>query len=461
MSTLLKEIISNIKTNDNPNEKIIVKSNQFFNNLDECDDKVGAFNIKIFGIGGAGCNVINNIHSFRQWPNNVQIFALNTDIKTLKRMTNISNVYLLGKRMLRGAGSGGDPEIAKASVHDDKEAIKSVLKDTDLLFIIAGLGKGTGSGASPEIAKIAKELGILTVAIVNFPSINSEGTSIYKNALESFSTLKNHVDAITYISNDRIISNNRNSISFIDAFDKANNEVTQTISQIIDLTTSASEMNVDYSDIKNFFKQNKNFFANSITLPETYSKDVLKQTLRKSIYESNSDVNVDLEHVNVLANFTISSKTPATIVADTRIIFKELLDNQNLTMVSGVDYSGNEGTKVMYLVSSGEQHFNSKEIHEYEKEFSKQETTEQKLLNDIFKGDHTVNLDDYKTNGNLHHESSIGIQRRSVLNGKDDFSEEDLKMVDELDSTKAIELITKAMNSVVKPSDEVKEKINN
>jgi cell division protein FtsZ len=375
-------------------------------------------------------------------------------------MTNISNVYLLGKKMLRGAGSGGDPEIAKASVHDDYDNIKQVLKDTDLLFIIAGLGKGTGSGASPEIAKIAKELGILTVAIINFPSINSEGTTIYKNALEHFETLKNHVDSITYISNDRIIGNNRGSISFIDAFAKANNEVTYMISQITDLVTSASEMNIDYSDIKNFFKQNKSFFANTISINEEYSRELLHQTIRKSLFESNSDINIDLDHVNVLANFTISPKTPATIVADTRTIFKQLIDNQNLTMVSGMDYSGSEGIKIMYLMSSGEQEFNSKEINDLEHESVKNEFNSHNFLNGIFKENKTVNLDDYKTI-DANYENSIGVERQSVLNGKDNFDEEDLKAVDELNSKKAIDLITKAMNDIINSDEQPKEKITN
>lgn len=351
--------------------------------------------------------------------------------------------------MLRGAGSGGDPEVAKASVQDDKETIKQVLKGTDLLFIIAGLGKGTGSGASPEIAKIAKELGVLTVAIVNFPSINSEGTTIYKNALEHFNTLKTNVDSITYISNDRIISHNNANISFIDAFDKANNEVTHTISQITDLVVSASQMNIDYSDIKNFFKHNKSFFANSITIKEGYSKEILKQHLGKSLFESNSDLNVELSHINVLANFTISNKTPATIVADTRNIFKELTDKQDLTMMSGVDYSGNEGIKIMYLISSGEQQFNSKEDNDFKIINERSES-----LNKIFTNEESTNLDSYKTSKSYEN-TSIGFKKQSMLS-----SELDDKSItnNELDSQKAIELITKAMNSVIVDNKNTEEK---
>lgn len=454
--SILNEIISHIKT-DNEDSKSKVSVNSYLNNLDGCEEHVGSFKIKIFGIGGAGCNVINSIQNYRQWPNDVQIFALNTDVKTLKNMVNISNVYLLGKKMLKGAGSGGDPEIARISVQDDKEIIKNVLKDTDLLFIIAGLGKGTGSGASPEIAKIAKELGILTVAIVNFPSINSEGTNIYKNALEHFDTLKNNVDSITYISNDRIIANNKNNISFIEAFNKANNEVTKTISQIVDLTTSASEMNVDYSDIKNFFRKNKSFFANSINIKEGYSKEILKQYFTKSLFQSNSDLNVEMENINVLANFTISAKTPATVVADTRSILKELTDNQNLTMVSGIDYSGNDGIEIMYMMSSGEQNFELKEINEHEDKFEKNEKNNSINLLD----DEPFNIDAYKTL-KAPNKTTVGVERQSIFVNDQGLNEEEINSINELNSKKAIELITKAMNNIVTSDvDNPEKKISN
>lgn len=459
--SILNEIITDIKTNDNSQPKSSTNINRFLNNLEGCDDDcVGTFNIKIFGVGGAGCNVINNIYSHRQWPNEVQIFALNTDIKALKKIANISNAYLLGKKTLRGAGSGGDPEIAKVCVQDDKEAIKDVLKGTDLLFIVAGLGKGTGSGASPEIAKIAKELGIITVAIVNFPSINSEGQTIYKNALEHFNTLKTNVDSITYISNDKIIGNNKNNVSFMEAFHKANEEVTNTISQIVDLITSASDMNIDYSDIKNFFKQNKGFFANSVQIDGDYSREALKQHIQKSLFESNGDPNVNLENISVLANFTISPKTPVTIVADTRNVFKELTDNQNLSMISGVDYAGNNSIKIMYMMSSGEQHFDSKEINEYENKFNETKNKSHHFLNDILKEDSALNLDDYKT---LKPQSStsVGIERQSMLGNDDELDEEEIVAVNELDSKKAVELITKAMNNIVINKQENQEQETN
>jgi cell division protein FtsZ len=454
--SILNKIISNIITNDTDCTQNNVPVNKYLNNLNDCDDRTGIFNIKIFGVGGAGCNVVNTIYNAKKWSDNIQMFALNTDIKTLRRMSNVP-VYLMGKKILRGGGSGGDPQVARAIVQEDKNAIKDILKDTDLLFLIAGLGKGTGSGSTPEIAKIAKELGILTVAIVNFPSINSEGSSIYKNALDHFEILRKNVDSITYISNDRIIKNNRENLSFIKAFEKANLEVTSIIDEVTYLITSASEMNIDYSDIKNFFKQHKNFFANTVIVKDDYSKETLKQCLFKSLFESNSDINTDIDNISVLANFTISPKTPSTIVADVRNAFKELIKNHNLTMTLGMDYQGVDNIKITYFMSSGELHSDIKESVISESELPDVRTNLQSL-NNIFQKQKRTDSKEYQP---IHEDTSIGIERQSIIDNEYEFAEEDLQQT--LDSKKAIELITKAMNNITitnQSSDEKQNKNN-
>ncbi|MDR2823526.1 MAG: hypothetical protein LBV37_03255, partial [Mycoplasmataceae bacterium] len=108
MSDILKNIVSEVKVNDEPtlleNLSISKSTNNTLNNLDDIDDNIGTFNVKIFGIGGAGCNVITHMLHSRHWPDSVKIYALNTDIKALRKIKNISNVYLLGKTKLRGAG---------------------------------------------------------------------------------------------------------------------------------------------------------------------------------------------------------------------------------------------------------------------------------------------------------------------------------------------------------------------
>jgi cell division protein FtsZ len=272
------------------------------------------------------------------------LYALNTDYKALKRIQGLTNVYLLGKSILRGAGSGGDPTIGKLSVEEAVNDVRSVLENTDILFIVAGLGKGTGSGASPEIAKIARELGILTVAIVNFPSVNAEGRNVYENALNSFNTLKNEVNSITRISNDKIISNVQN-ISYAQAFEQSNIEVTNTINEIVDMIGNASNINLDFADVANFFKNHKTFMAGTFALSEEYSFKQLSETINRSIKNSYSDMIFQTENIKLLLNLKINTKIPVSVTNDIRNIFKECTKDHALTLVNGVDYINIEGLR--------------------------------------------------------------------------------------------------------------------
>jgi cell division protein FtsZ len=240
------------------------------------------------------------------------------------------------------------------SVAEASDDIRSVLENTDILFLIAGLGKGTGSGASPEIAKIARQLGILTVAIVNFPSVNAEGRSVFENALGSFNALKDEVDAITKISNDKIISNDKN-ISFVQAFEQANIEVTNVVNDIVDMVSSASNMNLDFADIKNFFNSQKTFIAGTFALTNEYSYEALKTSITQSIQTSYSDMLLEKNNTKLILNLKISTKVPSSVTHDIRKIFKELTHDHALTLVNGIDYVNIEGLKASYLISANDQ----------------------------------------------------------------------------------------------------------
>ncbi|GHU48560.1 hypothetical protein FACS1894218_5820 [Bacilli bacterium] len=273
-------------------------------------------------------------------------------MKSLKRMSPESKRLLLGRQTLRGSGSGGKPDIGKMSVSECETNIRNILKETDILFVAAGLGKGTGSGASPEIAKIAKSMGILTVAIVNFPSIQAEGREIYENALESFEQLKKEVDSITRISNDKIINNNVGQISFVEAFEKANNEVTNTISEIVDMIGNATDMNIDFADIRNFFLENKIFLSNCFMLYDQYDKENLKQSILLSVEQSYTDVSIQEQKTTVMMNLSMNDKTPSSVIADIRNIFKDISTNKSLNLVYGADYQNKDGIKAFFIVSA-------------------------------------------------------------------------------------------------------------
>ncbi len=429
----------------------------FLNNLDGIDEKIGTFDVKIFGIGGAGCNVIKYMKEARQWADNVKIYALNTDVTALKKICNISNAYLLGKKLLRGAGSGGDPLIGRSSIDEDREAIKQVLQGTDLLFLVAGLGKGTGSGATPEIAKIAKEMGILTVAIVNLPSVQAEGRTIYQNALHNLKELKNQVNSITTISNDLIIKNSGDDISFIKAFEKANQHVTTIVSEVTDMINNATEMNVDFADLRSFFKESPIFSANAFTLDEQYSLHLLANKIKTCIDKSYCDLNLENAQ-KVIVNLSINETIPNTIVADTRNIFKEITNNTDLSVVSGVDYTKLSGIKVSFLISAKDENANiATSIEENVIKFTDSTTgdDQQKLkfgdeLNNIHNT--SIILDEqalaqYKT-GNT---NKTFIDKETFdVSGDDENKIQQEADSYELNSNECVDIITKAMTSVLK-----------
>jgi cell division protein FtsZ len=381
----------------------------------------------------------------------VSLYALNTDIKALKRMQGLANIYLLGKKTLRGAGSGGDPSIGKISVDEGRTDIRGALQGTDILFIVAGLGKGTGSGASPEIAKIARELGILTVAIVNFPSVNAEGRTIYENALNSFDVLKAEVNSITRISNDKIISSSKD-ISFAKAFEQANIAVTNTVSDVVDMVGSASNMNLDFADVCNFFKAHSTFMAGTFNVNNDYTKDLLKDAIKKSIKDSFSDVNIKAENVKVILNLKINTNTPASINNDIRNVFKDLTNNNSLSLVPGVDQVNIEGVKASYLMSANELTDQNDEEEVYGEELTNISTknTENTTMSDMFKID-DIDLGEYKSK--KVNSNTGGVRRETVH-----FNTEELIVEgNRFNSRDASKLITKAINSVMKKESEPSE----
>jgi cell division protein FtsZ len=373
------------------------------------------------------------------------LYALNTDFKALKRIQGLTNVYLLGKKILRGAGSGGDPTIGKLSVEEATQDIRSVLENTDILFIVAGLGKGTGSGASPEIAKIARQLGILTVAIVNFPSVNAEGRNVYENALNSFNVLKSEVNTITKISNDKIINNDKN-ISYAQAFEQANIEVTNVVNDIVDMIDSASSMNLDFADVSNFFKSHKTFMAGTFALNGEYSYDNLKSAITQSVKKSYSDMTFEVDNMKLVLNLKINTKIPSSVTNDIRNIFKELTNNHTLSLVHGVDYVNIEGLKGSYLITANDQgqtlpEENNTVTKEELENFVAQESN-------VYKTTDFISLESF---GEEQTQKTGGVKRETIK-----FDTQDIILESERFNSRDVnKLMTKAINSVMNKDYEI------
>lgn len=354
-STINEQINQNKSiNNDKENNMILNQQKKFCNfNLDDEVNNKNTFSIKVIGIGGAGCNVIKNIAEKHPIvKKSASLYAFNTDKNSLKLLlgTNVENIYLLDKENLSGYGSGGDPIVGQNAIKHDSEAIKEEIKNTDILFIIAGMGKGTGSGGAPELAKIAKELGILTVGIIGMPSLACEGNHVYNNAYNALTKFKEYCNSITTISNEKII-NNEKGISFIQAYEKANDKIANIIEEIVEIIFKPSQINIDFADLKNFFTKNKFFMMVKTLFNETNAqKTELLEQVAKSVNENYSDIDIT-EAKNIIINLKISNETASNIISDIRKSFINITKNNSLSLVSGINSNEQKQLSLSALIS--------------------------------------------------------------------------------------------------------------
>jgi cell division protein FtsZ len=203
-------------------------------------------NIKVVGVGGAGGNAVNRMVD--DGVEGVEFIAINTD----KQVLNVSKADLtiqIGLKSSQGHGAGGNPDMGMKAADENREEIAAALKGTDLLFITAGMGGGTGTGAAPVVAQIARELGILTIAVVTKP-FGYEGRRRMNYALQGIEMLKQEVDSLVVIPNDRIrevIDLKKSSMK--QAFEEADNVLKQGISSISNLISTSGYVNLDFEDL--------------------------------------------------------------------------------------------------------------------------------------------------------------------------------------------------------------------
>lgn len=237
-----------------PQEPSIAPENTTFNqNLlfnqepqDEFADVELGGNLKVLGIGGAGCNAINRM--IEDHVNGVEFIAVNTDVQVLKKSLAKKKIAI-GTKITKGLGAGAKPEIGEKSAVESAEEIRQSLKNTDMVFITAGMGGGTGTGATPVIAQVAKEVGCLVVAVVTLP-FSFEGSKRQKTALEGIDKLKDHVDTMLVISNSRIFEIVEKNTSVKDAFKKIDEVLKQAVQGIAGIISETAIINVDFNDVK-------------------------------------------------------------------------------------------------------------------------------------------------------------------------------------------------------------------
>ncbi len=202
--------------------------------------------IKVLGIGGGGGNAVDHMLSANL--EGVEFINANTDAQALRR-SGVSKVLQLGENLTKGLGAGTDPDVGKQAATEDRDKIAEVLDNTDMVFLTAGMGGGTGTGAAPVIAQLAREKGILTVAIVTRP-FKFEGRKRIEAADRGISELSELVDSLIIIPNERILEVMGGQVTLLDAFGKANEVLFNAVQGISELITRPGLINVDFADVK-------------------------------------------------------------------------------------------------------------------------------------------------------------------------------------------------------------------
>jgi cell division protein FtsZ len=202
--------------------------------------------IKVVGVGGGGGNAIK--HMIDSQVDGVEFICANTDAQALKNFSG-ATLLQLGNGVTRGLGAGADPDIGRQAAMEDRDRIADVLKGADMVFVTAGMGGGTGTGGAPVVADVARELGILTVAVVTRP-FAFEGRKRMAIAEEGIQNLKDRVDSLITIPNEKLLSVLGKTTSLLDAFKAANNVLLGAVQGIADLIIRPGMINVDFADVR-------------------------------------------------------------------------------------------------------------------------------------------------------------------------------------------------------------------
>src|SRR5690625_518139 len=202
--------------------------------------------IKVIGVGGAGGNAVNRM--IEEGVGGVEFIVANTDVEALNLM-NAETKIQLGPKLTRGLGAGSMPEIGKKSAEESEEAIAEALKGADMVFITAGMGGGTGTGAAGIVSKVAKEQGALTVGVITRP-FSFEGPKKARYAEEGIELMKEHVDTLVTISNNRLLEIVDKKTPILEAFREADNVLRQGVQGISDMITNPGFVNLDFADVK-------------------------------------------------------------------------------------------------------------------------------------------------------------------------------------------------------------------
>jgi cell division protein FtsZ len=206
--------------------------------------------LRVIGVGGAGGNAVNRMVAagFR----GVDFTAINTDLQVLRESQALEKIQI-GEELTRGLGSGGDPRVGREAAEESIESIRAMVSGADMVFITAGMGGGTGTGAAPIVAQLAREAGVLTVGVVSRPFF-FEGTPRLRQAEQGIEALKEAVDTLIVIPNDKLLETSDDNTSMLDAFAKADDVLCSATRGISSLITETGVVNLDFADVRSVMR---------------------------------------------------------------------------------------------------------------------------------------------------------------------------------------------------------------
>ena len=215
-------------------------------NMPDTQPLTTGINVKVVGVGGAGGNAVSRM--VRTGLTQVDTLVLNTDIQALDTMPHILS-YAIGPKTVKGMGSGGRPEVGRKAIRESQAHIAELLDGSDMVFVTAGMGGGTGTGASATVADIARKKGALTVGVVTLP-FSFEGTRRREVAEQGIRSLRQKVDTLIIVENDRLLPSLKGNVTLERAFEAADDVLRQGVKGISDIITVSGMINVDFADVR-------------------------------------------------------------------------------------------------------------------------------------------------------------------------------------------------------------------
>ena len=308
------------------------------------DSRNGLARIKVIGVGGGGGNAINRMMKFK--ISNVELIAVNTDAQVLESMVEAHKKLQIGKKLTQGLGAGGNPEIGRKAAEESEAEIADALADVDMVFITAGMGGGTGTRATPVIARIAKEMGILTAVIVTKP-FSFEGRAREEKARRGIEELRQHVDTLIAISNDRLLRIAPEDLPLIRAFELADDILRQGVQGISDLILTPGMINLDFADIEATMRNaGTAMMGIGVGEGEGRTKEAARNAISSPLLEGSIE-----GAQKVILNITGGESLTLDEVTEAATIIKETVSDQADIFFGAVIQDGYEKVKLTVIAT--------------------------------------------------------------------------------------------------------------